>query len=262
MAKNLVIVESPAKAKTIEGYLGKDFIVRSSYGHVRDLVKSGMGIKVEQNFEPVYEISPDKESVIQELKRLTKKAEVVWLATDEDREGEAISWHLFETLNLDAENTKRIVFHEITKKAITNAIQNPRSIDKNLVDAQQARRILDRLVGFELSPVLWKKVKPQLSAGRVQSVAVRLIVEREREIDVFKVTAAFRVVGIFEVNGKTFKAELPKKFATQQEAEKFLNDCIDASFSVKNLEVKPGKRSPSAPFTTSTLQQEASRKLG
>ena len=262
MAKNLVIVESPAKAKTIEGYLGKDYIVRSSYGHVRDLVKSGMGIKVEKNFEPVYEVSPDKEDVIQELKKLSKKADTVWLATDEDREGEAISWHLFETLNLKEADTRRIVFHEITKKAITEAIKNPRKIDKNLVDAQQARRILDRLVGFELSPVLWKKIKPQLSAGRVQSVAVRLIVEREREIDIFKVTAAFKVVGIFEVGGKTFKAEVPKKYNTQEEAEKFLKDCIGADFSVKNLEVKPGKRSPSAPFTTSTLQQEASRKLG
>ena len=262
MAKNLVIVESPAKAKTIEGYLGKDFVVRSSYGHVRDLVKSGMGIKVEKNFEPVYEVSPDKEAVVQELKKLTKKADVVWLATDEDREGEAISWHLFETLNLKEADTRRIVFHEITKKAITEAIKNPRKIDKNLVDAQQARRILDRLVGFELSPVLWKKIKPQLSAGRVQSVAVRLIVEREREIDVFKITAAFKVVGIFEVGGKTFKAEVPKKFTTEEEAEKFLKDCIGADFGVKNLEVKPGKRSPSAPFTTSTLQQEASRKLG
>jgi DNA topoisomerase-1 len=262
MAKNLVIVESPAKAKTIEGYLGKDYVVRSSYGHVRDLVKSGMGIRVEKNFEPVYEISPDKENVIQELKKLTKKAETVWLATDEDREGEAISWHLFETLNLEEANTRRIVFHEITKKAITTAIQNPRTIDKNLVDAQQARRILDRLVGFELSPVLWKKVKPQLSAGRVQSVAVRLIVEREREIDVFKITNAFKVTAIFEIDGKTFKAEVPKKYPSQEEAEKFLRDCIGADFLVKNLEVKPGKRTPSAPFTTSTLQQEASRKLG
>ena len=262
MAKNLVIVESPAKAKTIEGYLGKDFIVRSSYGHVRDLVKSGMGIKIEKNFEPVYEVSPDKEIVIQELKKLTKKATIVWLATDEDREGEAISWHLSETLNLKESDTRRIVFHEITKKAITEAIKNPRKIDKNLVDAQQARRILDRLVGFELSPVLWKKIKPQLSAGRVQSVAVRLIVEREREIDTFKVTAAFKVVGIFEVGGKTFKAEVPKKYNTKEEAEKFLKNCIGAEFDVKNLEVKPGKRSPSAPFTTSTLQQEASRKLG
>ena len=262
MAKNLVIVESPAKAKTIEGYLGKDYVVRSSYGHVRDLVKSGMGIKVEKNFEPVYEISPDKHDVIEELKKLTKKAEVVWLATDEDREGEAISWHLFETLKLNEESTRRIVFHEITKKAITEAIKNPRKIDKNLVDAQQARRILDRLVGFELSPVLWKKVKPQLSAGRVQSVAVRLIVEREREIDQFTITASYKVVGIFDVNGKTFKAELPKKFKTKEEAEEFLTNCIGADFSVKNLEVKPGKRTPSAPFTTSTLQQEAARKLG
>ena len=262
MAKNLVIVESPAKAKTIEGYLGKDYIVRSSYGHVRDLVKSGMGIKVEKNFEPVYEISPDKEEVIKELKKLTKKATTVWLATDEDREGEAISWHLFESLGLKEEDTRRIVFHEITKKAITEAIKNPRKIDKNLVDAQQARRILDRLVGFELSPILWKKIKPSLSAGRVQSVAVRLIVEREREIDVFKITAAFKVVGIFEIDGKTFKAEVPKKYTTKEEAEKFLKNCIGADFSVKNLEVKPGKRSPSAPFTTSTLQQEASRKLG
>lgn len=262
MAKNLVIVESPAKAKTIEGYLGSDFVVRSSYGHVRDLVKSGMGIQIENNFEPVYEISPDKEKVIDELKKLCKKAEVVWLATDEDREGEAISWHLFETLKLDKNATKRIVFHEITKKAITEAIKNPRTIDKNLVDAQQARRILDRLVGFELSPVLWKKIRPQLSAGRVQSVAVRLIVEREREIDVFNITASFKVVAVFEVNGKTFKAEVPKKFKTREEAEDFLKSCLGANFSVKNLEVKPGKRTPSAPFTTSTLQQEASRKLG
>ncbi|MBK6444035.1 MAG: type I DNA topoisomerase [Bacteroidetes bacterium] len=262
MAKNLVIVESPAKAKTIEGYLGKDYTVKSSYGHVRDLVKSGMGIQVEKNFEPVYEISKDKEDVINDLKKLVKKAEVVWLATDEDREGEAISWHLFETLKLDEKSTRRIVFHEITKKAITEAIKNPRKIDKHLVDAQQARRILDRLVGFELSPVLWKKVRPQLSAGRVQSVTVRLIVEREREIDAHKVASSFRVVAIFEIDGKTFKAELPKRFKTQEEAEKFLEQCIGANFSVKNLEVKPGKRSPSAPFTTSTLQQEASRKLG
>lgn len=262
MAKNLVIVESPAKAKTIEGYLGKDFTVKSSYGHVRDLVKSGMGIKVEKNFEPIYEVSPDKQQVISELQKLVKKADTVWLATDEDREGEAISWHLFETLDLKKDKVKRIVFHEITKKAITEAIKNPRTIDKNLVDAQQARRILDRLVGFELSPVLWKKVKPQLSAGRVQSVTVRLIVEREREIDVFKVSGSFRVVALFESNGKTFKAELPKRFSTQEEAEKFLNSCKSGGFTVKTLEVKPGKRSSSAPFTTSTLQQEASRKLG
>ncbi len=262
MSKNLVIVESPAKAKTIEGYLGKDFTVKSSYGHVRDLVKSGMGIQVEKNFEPVYEVSPDKEQVINDLIKHSKKADIVWLATDEDREGEAISWHLFETLNLKENNTKRIVFHEITKKAILEAIKNPRKIDKNLVDAQQARRILDRLVGFELSPVLWKKVKPSLSAGRVQSVTVRLVVEREREIDNFKITSSFKVVGYFEDNGKSFKAELPKRFKTQEEAEEFLKACNGADFSVQNLEVKPGKRTASAPFTTSTLQQEASRKLG
>jgi DNA topoisomerase-1 len=262
MSKNLVIVESPAKAKTIEGYLGKDFTVKSSYGHVRDLVKQGMGVKVSENFEPVYEVSPEKEDVINELRRLVKKSDTVWLATDEDREGEAISWHLCEALGLDEKTTKRIVFHEITKKAILEAIQKPRLIDRNLVDAQQARRILDRLVGFELSPILWKKVRPQLSAGRVQSVAVRLIVEREREIDQFKVTSAYRVVAIFDINGKTFKAELPKKFAARDEAEAFLKSCIGAAFSVKNLEVKPGTRKPAAPFTTSTLQQEAARKLG
>src|SRR6266550_2510451 len=206
MSKNLVIVESPAKAKTIEGFLGKDFTVRSSFGHVRDLVKKGMGINLEKNFEPEYEVSEGKEKVINELMRLSKGAETVWLATDEDREGEAISWHLAEALNLKESKIKRIVFHEITKGAILDAIKNPRKIDKHLVDAQQARRILDRLVGFELSPVLWKKIKPSLSAGRVQSVAVRLIVEREREIDVFKITAAYKVVGIFEIKGKTFKA--------------------------------------------------------
>ncbi len=262
MSKNLVIVESPAKAKTIEGYLGSDYTVKSSYGHVRDLVKSGMGINIKNNFEPVYEISPEKEDVIKELQKLVKKAEVVWLATDEDREGEAISWHLFEALGLKENSTKRIVFHEITKKAILAAIENPRTIDKHLVDAQQARRVLDRLVGFELSPVLWKKVRPSLSAGRVQSVTVRLVVEREREIDSFKITSSYKVVAIFEVNGKTFKAELPKKVKTKEEAEEFLKSCIGADFKVKNLEVKPGKKSPSAPFTTSTLQQEASRKLG
>jgi DNA topoisomerase-1 len=262
MSKNLVIVESPAKAKTIEGYLGKDFTVKSSYGHVRDLVKSGMGINIKNNFEPVYEISEDKQHVINDLKKLTKKADIVWLATDEDREGEAISWHLLEALELDEKNTRRIVFHEITKKAILAAIENPRKIDRNLVDAQQARRVLDRLVGFELSPVLWKKVRPSLSAGRVQSVAVRLIVDREREVMGFEVTTYYRVTGIFSVNGKTFKADLSKRFNTKEEAEKFLHDCIGANFRVKNLEVKPGKRSPAPPFTTSTLQQEASRKLG
>ncbi len=262
MSKNLVIVESPAKAKTIEGYLGKDFTVKSSYGHVRDLVKSGMGIDIKKNFEPVYEVSPDKADVIKDLMKHAKKAEIVWLATDEDREGEAISWHLFEALDLEEKNTKRIVFHEITKKAILAAIENPRTIDKHLVDAQQARRVLDRLVGFELSPVLWKKVKPSLSAGRVQSVTVRLVVEREREIDSFKITSSYKIAALFEVNGKTFKAELPKKFKTKIEAEAYLKSCIGATFTIKNLEVKPGKKSPSAPFTTSTLQQEASRKLG
>ena len=264
MAKNLVIVESPAKAKTIEGYLGKDYVVKSSYGHVRDLVKAGMGINVEKNFEPTYEIQPDKEKVVADLIKSAKGVDIVWLATDEDREGEAISWHLFEALKLKEKNTKRIVFHEITKRAILAAIETPRSIDKHLVDAQQARRVLDRLVGFELSPVLWKKVKPQLSAGRVQSVAVRLIVEREREIDAFKITSSYKIVALFEdeANGKTFKAELPKKYKTKEEAEDFLKTCIGADFAVKNLEVKPGKKSASAPFTTSTLQQEASRKLG
>jgi DNA topoisomerase-1 len=262
MSKNLVIVESPAKAKTIEGFLGKDFTVKSSFGHVRDLPRKGVAIDIENNFEPTYEISPDKEKVINELKRLAKNAEIVWLATDEDREGEAISWHLFESLGLKKAATKRIVFHEITKPAIQKAIQNPRSIDINLVNAQQARRILDRLVGFELSPILWKKVRPSLSAGRVQSVAVRLIVEREREIMNFTSTSAFRVVGVFKSDNSSFKAELNKRFSTKQEANEFLKNCKDAEFTIENLETKPGKRSPAAPFTTSTLQQEAARKLG
>jgi DNA topoisomerase-1 len=236
--------------------------VKSSYGHVRDLVKSGMGINIKKKFEPVYEVHPDKIKVIDELIKAAKKADIVWLATDEDREGEAISWHLFETLNLKKEDTRRIVFHEITKKAILEAIQSPRGIDYNLVDAQQARRILDRLVGFELSPILWKKVKPSLSAGRVQSVAVRLIVEREREIDSHKTSSYFKVVGLFLADGKVFKAEIAKRFPTREEAEAFLKSCVGANFTVSNLEVKPGKRTPSAPFTTSTLQQEASRKLG
>ncbi|MFN6037197.1 MAG: DNA topoisomerase, partial [Bacteroidota bacterium] len=256
------IVESPAKAKTIEGFLGKDFTVKSSFGHVRDLPRKGVAIDIENNFEPTYEISPDKEKVINELKRLAKNAEIVWLATDEDREGEAISWHLFESLGLKKAATKRIVFHEITKPAIQKAIQNPRSIDINLVNAQQARRILDRLVGFELSPILWKKVRPSLSAGRVQSVAVRLIVEREREIMNFTSTSAFRVVGVFKSDNSSFKAELNKRFSTKQEANEFLKNCKDAEFTIENLETKPGKRSPAAPFTTSTLQQEAARKLG
>ncbi len=264
MAKNLLIVESPAKAKTIEGYLGKDFLVKSSYGHIRDLVKTDDAIDINNRFAQKYEVPADKKAVVSELKKLAKEAEMVWLASDEDREGEAISWHLFETLDLKADKTKRIVFHEITKPAIVKAIENPRQIDYNLVNAQQARRVLDRLVGFELSPVLWKKVKPSLSAGRVQSVAVRLIVDREREINQFKPEAAFKVVAIFST-GKAkeiFKAELPQRFAEQAAAAQFLNDCLNAAFSVNSLETKPAKRSPAAPFTTSTLQQEASRKLG
>ncbi len=264
MAKNLLIVESPAKAKTIEGYLGKDFLVKSSYGHIRDLVKTDDAIDIHNKFAQKYEVPADKKAVVSELKKLAKAAEMVWLASDEDREGEAISWHLFETLELKAEKTKRIVFHEITKPAIVKAIENPRQIDYNLVNAQQARRVLDRLVGFELSPVLWKKVKPSLSAGRVQSVAVRLIVDREREINQFKPEAAFKVVAIFSTGQakELFKAELPHRFAQAAEAEQFLNDCLPAEFSVNSLETKPAKRSPAAPFTTSTLQQEASRKLG
>lgn len=267
MAENLVIVESPAKAKTIEGFLGKDFIVKSSYGHVRDLAKSDKAIDVKNNFSPVYEISEDKKAVIAELTRLTKNAKTVWLATDEDREGEAISWHLYETLKLSENKTKRIVFHEITKPAILSAIQSPRKIDKNLVDAQQARRILDRLVGFELSPILWKKIKPSLSAGRVQSVAVRLIVEREREIEAHKTSSAYKVTAHFivedEKGSKTIlKAEHPTRFKTKAEAEAYLKSCVGASYSITNLEKKPAKKTPSAPFTTSTLQQEASRKLG
>lgn len=263
MAENLVIVESPAKAKTIEKFLGKEYMVKSSYGHVRDLVKNDKGINIEKNFEPVYEVSPDKAKVVDELKKLSKKAKTIWLATDEDREGEAISWHLFESLNLDKKHTKRIVFHEITKPAILEAIANPRFIDMNLVDAQQARRILDRLVGFELSPILWKKVKPSLSAGRVQSVTVRLIVEREREIEAFKIVSSFKVTAEFLVEKKaTLKAELSQRFPEEKEAMAFLQKLVGAEFKIENLEKKPGKKSPSAPFTTSTLQQEASRKLG
>jgi len=264
MAKNLLIVESPAKAKTIEGYLGKDFLVKSSYGHIRDLIKTDDAIDVSHNFEQRYEVPSDKKAVVNELKRLAKDAEMVWLASDEDREGEAISWHLFETLGLNEDKTKRIVFHEITKTAILKAIESPRKIDYNLVYAQQARRVLDRLVGFELSPVLWKKVKPSLSAGRVQSVAVRLIVDREREVNKFKATAAFKVVAIFytDKQKEIFRAELPERFEKAPEAENFLKDCINAVYTVKSLETRPTKRSPAAPFTTSTLQQEASRKLG
>ncbi|MDR9399352.1 MAG: type I DNA topoisomerase [Salibacter sp.] len=259
---NLVIVESPAKAKTIEGFLGKDFVVKSSYGHVRDLAKKGLSVDVENAFAPNYEVLSDKKKLISELKKLAKKSEMVWLATDEDREGEAISWHLYNVLGLKPENTKRIVFNEITKPAITKAIENPRNINDNLVNAQQARRVLDRLVGFELSPVLWKKVQPKLSAGRVQSVTVRLIVEREREIEKFTPQNSFKVSAYFDVDGTTLKAELNKKFKTVAEAKTFLNDCSDSNFSIYKLEKKPGKRTPAAPFTTSTLQQEASRKLG
>ncbi|MBS1646991.1 MAG: type I DNA topoisomerase [Bacteroidetes bacterium] len=261
MGKNLVIVESPAKAKTIEGFLGKDFTVKSSFGHIRDLVKKGYGVDIERNFAPTYEISEGKEKVIADLKKLSKGADMVWLASDEDREGEAISWHLAETLELNPKKTKRIVFHEITKSAIQKAIENPRSIDINLVNAQQARRVLDRLVGFELSPILWRKIRPSLSAGRVQSVAVRLIVEREREIQNFKSTSAYKVAAIFNTGKALLKAELDTRFNTESEAQSFLEKCKAASFTIESLETKPAKRSPAAPFTTSTLQQEAARKL-
>jgi len=263
MSKNLVIVESPAKAKTIEGFLGKDYTVKSSFGHIRDLPGKNISIDVENDFEPEYVISDDKKKVVNELKKLVKNADIVWLATDEDREGEAISWHLKEALKLKDKNIRRIVFHEITKSAITRAIENPRTIDENLVNAQQARRVLDRLVGYELSPVLWKKVKPSLSAGRVQSVTVRLIVEREREIINFKSQDFFKVVGIFQAtDGKAFKAEVSSRFKSYEEAKSFLEQCGAAKFSVGKVEKKPATKSPAAPFTTSTLQQEASRKLG
>lgn len=262
MSKNLVIVESPAKAKTIEGFLGEGYTVKSSFGHVRDLAKKGLGVDIANKFSPTYEISPDKTKVVNELKSLAKKADMIWLATDEDREGEAISWHLYESLGLTEKNTKRIVFHEITKPAIKNAIANPRTIDKHLVDAQQARRILDRLVGFELSPILWKKVRPSLSAGRVQSVAVRLIVEREREVMNFKSVSNYKVVANFVSGNSTVKAELNKKFASHEEAKAFLKKCETSDFVIDSVETKPTKKSPSAPFTTSTLQQEAARKLG
>ncbi|QCX37816.1 type I DNA topoisomerase [Aureibaculum algae] len=262
MAKNLVIVESPAKAKTIEKFLGKDFQVESSYGHIADLPSRELGVNVEGDFTPEYIVSDDKKAVVKKLKSLAKKADTVWLASDEDREGEAIAWHLFEQLKLDLENTKRIVFHEITKTAILKAVENPRSINYNLVNAQQARRVLDRLVGYELSPVLWRKVKGGLSAGRVQSVAVRLIVEREREIESFNPIASYRIDAEFSnEEGKTFKAKLPKNFETREAAEKFLKSCTGAAFKVADLQTKPAKKSPAAPFTTSTLQQEASRKL-
>lgn len=263
MSKNLVIVESPAKAKTIQKYLGDDFTVASSFGHIVDLPKKGMGIEIDNNFKPIYEVSADKKEVVKKLKELSKKAEIVWLASDEDREGEAIAWHLYNVLGLSKKPTHRIVFNEITKKAIQNAVERPRQIDENLVDAQQARRILDRLVGFEVSPILWKKIKPGLSAGRVQSVAVRLIVEREKEIQNFKPVASFRFTAQFGTkNNHNFKAVLTKEFKSYEEAKSFIESCINAEFKVKDLQKKPGKRSPSAPFTTSTLQQEASLKLG
>ena len=262
MAKNLVIVESPAKAKTIEKFLGKDFQVESSYGHIADLPSKEIGVDVENGFKPKYEVSADKKALVKKLKDLSKSAEMVWLASDEDREGEAISWHLAEELKLDKSKTKRIVFHEITKNAILKAIDNPREIDYNLVNAQQARRVLDRLVGYELSPVLWKKVKGGLSAGRVQSVSVRLIVERERDVQNFNSAGSYAVSAEFtNAAGKTVKAKLPKNFATKKEAEDFLNKNIGSTYKVADLETKPTKKSPAAPFTTSTLQQEAARKL-
>ena len=265
MHENLVIVESPAKAKTIEKFLGKEYMVKSSFGHIRDLAKKDLGINLDGTYQPIYEIPADKRKVVEELSRLAQTAKTVWLASDEDREGEAIAWHLAEVLGLPVDRTKRIVFHEITKNAILAAIENPRTVDMNLVNAQQARRVLDRLVGFELSPVLWKKVRPALSAGRVQSVAVRLIVEREREIIGFQSSAFYRVVAQFHANddAKTlFRAEAPQRFATKQEAESFLRGCIGASYTIESVEEKPTKRYPAPPFTTSTLQQEAARKFG
>lgn len=267
MTENLVIVESPAKAKTIEKFLGKDYTVTSSFGHIRDLSKNKLGIEVDKGFNPVYEIPADKQKVVSELKKLAGGAKTVWIASDEDREGEAIAWHLVSVLGLDPSDTRRIVFHEITKEAITNAIQTPRAINMDLVNAQQARRLLDRLVGFEISPVLWKKVQPSLSAGRVQSVAVRLLVDREREIIGFVPESAFRINGVFNgENDKSelvvLKAECPKKFSKEADAMKFLQSCAGSSFKIENITVKPGTRSPAPPFTTSTLQQEAYRKLG
>lgn len=265
MSKNLIIVESPAKAKTIKKFVGKDFEVISSKGHVRDLPKKDLGIDVVKNFTPKYEVLSDKKKLIEEIKEMANSAEIVWLATDDDREGEAISWHLMEAAKIDPEKVKRIVFHEITKPAIEKALAHPRELDIDLVNAQQARRILDRLVGFELSPVLWKKVKPQLSAGRVQSVAVKLIVEREHEIQAFQSTSQFRILGDFvscENPAAELQAELNKKFDKKEDAHSFMTDCVKSTFKIESIDKQPGKRSPSAPFTTSTLQQEASRKLG
>ena len=266
MAKNLVIVESPAKAKTIEKFLGKDFEVKSSFGHIRDLAKKNFGIDKENNYKPIYEISPDKKKVVNELKKSIKDKDLIWIASDEDREGEAIAWHLFEVLKLKSASTRRIVFHEITKTAIAEAVANPRDINIDLVNAQQARRVLDRLVGFELSPILWKKIRPSLSAGRVQSVSVRLTVEREREIQNFNSDGSYRVKSIFnfELDGitKSIEAELDKRFKTSKETKEFLEKCKNANYKVSSVTKKPAKRSPSAPFTTSTLQQEAARKFG
>ena len=267
MQKNLVIVESPAKAKTIEKFLGDDYKVLSSYGHIRDLKKKEFSIDVANGYQPTYEIPEDKKKLVKELKSEAKKADMVWLASDEDREGEAISWHLYEVLGLDPKKTKRIVFHEITKSAILKAIENPRDIDVNLVNAQQARRVLDRIVGFELSPVLWRKVKPALSAGRVQSVAVRLIVEREREVNAFVSESWYKVTAVFEIPGENgekseVRAELGNRFKTKEEARAFLEVCKDAKFKITDIVTKPSKKSPAPPFTTSTLQQEAARKLG
>lgn len=267
MQKNLVIVESPAKAKTIEKFLGSDYTVMSSFGHIRDLKEKDFGIDLENNYKPAYAVPENKKKLVSDLKKVAKESQIVWLASDEDREGEAIAWHLFDELKLTKENTRRIVFHEITKPAILHAIETPRDIDLNLVDAQQARRVLDRIVGFELSPVLWRKIKPSLSAGRVQSVTVRLVVEREREIQKFVAEASYKVTAIFKGNNAQgepceLQAELKRRFSSDEEAHEFLKTCVDANFNIEKIEKHPGKKSPAAPFTTSTLQQEASRKLG
>ncbi|MGH7237222.1 MAG: DNA topoisomerase, partial [Candidatus Saccharimonadales bacterium] len=259
---NLVIVESPAKARTIEKYLGAGFTVKSSFGHIRDLPKKGMNVDIEHNFAPFYEINSDKKKLVAELRKAAKSADDVWLASDEDREGEAIAWHLTQALKLDPAKTKRIVFHEITKTAIDDAIKNPRTVDLHLVDAYQARRVLDRLVGYELSPVLWKKVRPGLSAGRVQSVEVRLIVEREREIKNFESKSSYRVIAIFNLKGQELKAELINKLASKSLTQDFLEAARASVFSAEKIDQKPGNRNPGAPFTTSTLQQEAARRLG
>ena len=263
MQNNLVIVESPAKAKTIEKFLGNGYKVLSSYGHIRDLKEKSFSIDVKNHFAPIYEIPGDKAKLVSDLKKEADKADMVWLASDEDREGEAISWHLYEVLQLEPEKTKRIVFHEITKTAILNAIQHPRAINIDLVNAQQARRVLDRIVGFELSPVLWKKIKPSLSAGRVQSVAVRLVVEREREVQAFVSEASYKVTAVFSnAKGEEIRAELSRRFKTEEEARTFLESCAKAEFRIEDLTTKPVRKSPAPPFTTSTLQQEAARKLG